>query len=89
MSGLFPDWVAFTPEVAARELPRLVESAERGVADIEASDPLGFEDLEWRLEDATRPLWECWGMVAHMASVMNSEEWRRIEEDFQPKIVEF
>ena len=85
----FPDWGAFTPEVAARELPRLLESAERVVADIEASEPECFEDLEWRLEDATRPLWECWGMVAHETSVMNSEEWRRIEEDFQPKIVEF
>lgn len=89
MSVHFPDWGTFTPEVAARELPRLLESAEMGVADIEASEPEGFEDLEWRLEDATRPLWECWGMVAHMTSVMNSEEWRKIEEDFQPKIVEF
>ena len=89
MKNEFPDWGAFTPEKAAEELPRLLDAAEKVVASVEASEPRTFEELEWRLEDATRPMWECWGMVAHMTSVMNSDAWRRVEEDFQPKIVEF
>ena len=85
----FPDWAAMTPERAAAELPGLLAEAEDGVAAIEASEPRTFEDLEWRLSDATRQLWERWGMVAHMASVMNSDAWRKVEEDFQPKMVAF
>ena len=89
MKCKFPDWGAYTPEFAERELPHLLEEAEKEVAEVEASNPDGFEDLEWRIEDAVRPLWECWGMVSHMASVMNSAEWRKVEDDFQPRLVAF
>ena len=78
-----------TPAYAEAELPRLLDEAEKGIAAIEASEPKTFEDLEWRLFDAMRPLTDLWGMVGHMASVMNSDGWRRLEETFQPKIVEF
>ena len=85
----FPDWAAFTPEFARSELPRLLAAAEQGVAAVEASDPKTFEELEWKLNDATRPLWNAWGMVSHLNSVMNSEAWRQLEEDFQPQMVAF
>ena len=85
----FPDWAALTPELAAERLPALLEEAERGVAAVEASEPRTFEDFEWRLSDATRPLWELWGMVAHMASVRSSDAWRGVEERFQPRLVAF
>ena len=86
---VFPDWSKLTPESAAAELPKLLAKAEKGVAQVEASDPLTFEDFQWRLNDATRELWELWGMVRHMSSVMNSDEWRKVQEEFQPKVVEF
>ena len=85
----FPDWGRMTPAYAEAELPRLLESVEKGVAAVEASAPQTFEDLEWRLADATRPLVELWGMVMHMTSVMNSDAWRKVENDFQPAMVEF
>ncbi|MBQ3288803.1 MAG: M3 family metallopeptidase [Kiritimatiellae bacterium] len=85
----FPDWGSLTPDGAAADLTRLLDEAEKGVAAVEGSEPQAFEDLEWRLSDAVRPLWERWGMVAHMTSVMNSDAWRKIEETFQPKLVEF
>ena len=85
----FPDWECFTPEFAAAELPRLLEEAEQAVAAIEAAEPKSYEDFVWLLDDATRGLWRCWGMVAHMLGVMNSEAWRKIEENWQPKIVAF
>ena len=86
---MFPDWAAFTPEKAAADLPRIIAEAEKGVARIEASTPQTFEDLEWALADATRPLWDTWGMVGHLMSVMNSDEWRKVDEEFRPKIVAF
>ena len=91
----FPDWAGFTPEFAAAELPRLLEEAEKAVAEVEAQRSGGdaasprYEDFVWPLDDATRGLWRCWGMVAHMLGVMNSEAWRKVEEDWQPKIVAF
>ena len=85
----FPDWKDFTPEFAAAELPRLLGETEKTVAAIEAAEPKAYEDFVWPLDDATRGLWRCWGMVAHMLGVMNSEAWRKVEEEWQPKIVAF
>ena len=85
----FPDWMGFTPEFAAVELPRLIDGAEKAVAAIEAAEPKDYEDFVWTLDDATRDLWRCWGMVAHMLGTMNSEKWRKVEEEWQPKIVAF
>ena len=92
----FPDWKDFTPEFAAAELPRLLEEAEKAIAAIEAAgsgkdsaSPLSYENFVWKLDDATRGLWRCWGMVSHMLGVMNSEAWRKVEEEWQPKIVAF
>lgn len=85
----FPDWTGFTPEFAAEELPRLLEASEKAVAAIEAAEPKAYEDFVRPLDDATRGLWRCWGMVAHMLGVMNAEAWRKVEEEWQPKIVAF
>ena len=89
MKNFFPDWAGFTPEFAAAELPRLIEEAEKAVVAIEAAEPKSYEEFVWPLDDATRGLWRCWGMVAHMLGVMNSEAWRKVEEAWQPKIVAF
>ena len=93
MKADFPDWAGFTPEFAAAELPRLIDGAEKAVAAIECADrnvaAPTYEDFVWVLNDATRDLWRCWGMVAHMLGVMNSEKWRKVEEEWQPKIVAF
>ena len=53
-NGAFPDWAALTPKYAAGELPRRLAAAEAEVAALEASEPKGFEDLVWRLDDAMR-----------------------------------
>ena len=85
----FPNWSEFTPEKAAADLPRQLEAAEKRVAEIERSNPTDFEGLVWALNDATRDLHQTWGMLSHMTSVMNSDEWRRVEEELQPRMVEF
>ena len=85
----FPDWSTFTPEKVGEELPRLLDAAEKAVAALEAAKPTTYEDFVWALDDATRELWRCWGGVAHMLGVMNSAAWRKVEEEWQPKIVAF
>ena len=85
----YPDWSKFTPEYAAAALPGLIDAAEAAVRAVEADPSTGYEDFVWKLDDATRELWQHWGRVCHMLGVMNSEAWRKVEEDFQPKLVEF
>ena len=89
MKSDFFDWGAFTPESAAAEMPRILADAEKAIADIESSEPGGYESLVWRLNDAMRPLRRLWGAVSHMMSVMNSDAWRAVEEEWQPKVVAF
>ena len=89
MKNDFPDWAGFSPEFAAAELPRLLAEAETAVAAIEEEGPRTYEGLVWKLDDATRDLWHCWGMVGHMMGVMNSDAWRKVQDDFQPQIVAF
>ncbi len=85
----FPKWAELTPEVAAEKLATELVAAEAAVAAIEAAKPTTYEGLVWALEDATRVLWRTWGDVSHLFSVMNSDAWRKVEEDFLPRIVSF
>ena len=87
--SLFPDWDAFTPKFASSELERLLEVSEKDVAAVENAENASYEELVWRLDDATRDLWRVWGRVEHMLSVMNSDAWRELEEKFMPKVVAF
>ena len=87
--NVFPDWQAFTPDFAAAEIARLLDSTEKAVSALEASAPADYEHLVGRLDDVTRDLWRVWGGVGHMLGVMNSESWRTLEEKWQPKIVAF
>ena len=86
---VFFDWGGFTPERAAEDLARFLSDAEREVAAIEASKPDSYESFAWRLGDAVRPFARCWSAVSHMLSVMNSDVWRRLEEEWQGRVVEF
>jgi len=85
----FPDWEKVTPESVSAALPELLEESERAVSAVEASNPVRYEDFVWTLDDATRELWRVWGRLSHMLGVMNSEAWRKVEEEWQPKIVAF
>ena len=85
----FIDWGAFTPESVAEALPRLLKEAESSVSALESSSGATYEDFVWALDDATRGLRRTWRFVCHMQGVMNSPEWRKVEEEFQPKVIEF
>ena len=89
MNITFPDWSKLTPEMANEQLPRLLEDSEKAIAAIESSMPTTYEKLVLATNDATRKLWELWSGVSHMLGVMNSTEWREVEEKWQPLIVSF
>jgi len=89
MNYEFPNWEEITPEKITTAMASHLASAEHAVAAVEESQPRSYEDFVWRLDDATRPLWRAWGEISHMLGVMNSEAWRKVEEEWQPKVVAF
>ena len=74
----FPDWSELTPDFAAAELPKILSAAEAAVTSIEMSSPADYEGLVWKLDDATRDLWQMWGAVGHMMGVMKKNVLKKI-----------
>ena len=85
----FPDFAALTPAAARETLPRLLEEAETRVAALERAAEPTWDGRVRALADATRPLTFAWHLVEHVLGVCNSDEWRALEEAFQPEIVRF
>ena len=85
----FPDWNEFTPQFVDARMPELLAEADKAVSEIENSSPLTYDELVYKLDDATREVGRVWGMLSHMTSVMNSDEWRKLEEKYQPGMIAF
>lgn len=85
----FPDWNEFTPQFVDARMPELLAEADKAVSEIENSTPATYDELVYKLDDATREVGRVWGMLSHMTSVMNSDEWRKLEEKFQPGMIAF
>ena len=89
MTNEFPKWAELTAERANADIPRLLAEAEKAVAQIESKNPSTYEELVWKLDDATRELWHLWGAVHHLQSTVNSPEWRETIERHQGALVAF
>ena len=85
----FPDFPAMTPAAAREALPLLLASAESEVDRLEREATPGWSTFVEPLSDATRPLVDAWGLVGHLSSVCNSDEWRSLEAEYIPKLVAF
>lgn len=85
----FPDWSVFTAEAVTAELPQIIADANVAVESIEAMSGHTYETLVWRLNDATRKLYHYWGQISHLLGVMNSPEWRAVEEKFRDEVIAF
>lgn len=89
MKQEFPRWEEITPEMANEAVPRLIEEAEERISEIEDASPSSYEELVWKLDDATRELWRLWGAVCHLQSVVNSDAWRDAVSRNQASLVAF
>ncbi len=85
----FPDFPSMTPSMAEEALVKLLAEAKTAVDDLEANAVPTWEGFVIALDDATRPVSEAWGLVGHLLSVSNSEEWRDLQAKFQGEIVAF
>jgi len=89
MNETFPRWNELTPESVSSEMPALLASAEAAVAAVERGDSARYEDFVWPLDDALRDITLAWKQIRHMLGVMNSPEWRNVEEAFRGRVVAF
>lgn len=85
----YPAFDRMTPENAEPAFESLLAEATRAVDALERSHTPTWTGLMRPLHDACHPLFDAWGLLGHMLSVMNSEAWRRVHEALQPALVAF
>lgn len=78
-----------TPENASAAFARLLPEAREAVDALEAGFAPTWPGLMQPLHDACHPLFDAWGLLNHMLSVMNSDAWRKVQEALQPDVVAF
>ncbi|MDX9868473.1 MAG: M3 family metallopeptidase [Kiritimatiellia bacterium] len=84
-----PPFDRLTPEAAAEDFPRLLADAHAAVTKVEQALTPSWAGLIRPLHDACHPLFDAWGLLSHMLSVMNSDAWRQVQERLQPEIIAF
>ena len=84
-----PRFDVITPTLAAEALPALLAEGRQAVAALEKCATPTWDGFLIPLHLATKPLWYAWGIVGHELSVMNSQEWRDVDNRFRPEIVNF
>ena len=87
--GSFPAFDAITPDAAREALPALLEKAKADVAELEKSCIPTWEGRVAALTNAMAPLQRAWHLVSHALSTCNSDAWRSVHDEFQPRVVEF
>lgn len=85
----YPAFDRMTPENAAPAFDNLFAEARAAVDALEKNGKPTWAGLVRPLHDACHPLYDAWGMLCHMLSVMNSEAWRSVQETVQPDLVAF
>jgi len=85
----YPPFDQMTPEEAKTDFPRLLEQSYAAVEARERNIVPTWAGLMRPLHDACHPLFDAWGLLGHMLSVMNSDAWRSVQEALQPAIVAF
>ena len=85
----YPAFDHMTPENAEPAIRRMLGETRTAVDALEASATPTWAGLVKPLHDTCHPLFDAWGLLSHMLSVMNSKSWRSVQEALQPEIVAF
>ncbi len=82
-----PKYDAMTPALAEALLEESLPQAEAAFAEVEKRCKTTWQDLMVAPDLAVRVPFETWGALTHLTSVINSDEWRAVEEKYQPRII--
>jgi len=86
----YPAFDQMTPDNAKDAFRQLLPEARAAVDALEQDiNPTTWQGLMTALYNACHPLYDAWGLLNHLLSVVNSEAWREAQESIQPEIVAF
>lgn len=85
----YPAFDRMTPSQAQEAFAVLLPRAREAMDAIEQKRPTTWDGLVTARYEACRPLDDAWGILNHLLSVMNSDDWRKVQESVQPDIVAF
>jgi oligopeptidase A len=84
-----PAFDRMAPEHAAPAVRARLAEAEAAVARLEETAAPTWDGLMDPLYRACHPLYDAWGLISHLLSVMNGEAWRQAHDALQPELVAF
>lgn len=85
----YPDFARIRPEQVEPAMRALLAEATEAVDRLERDLTPTWDGLMDPLYRACEPVSESWGIVTHLLSVCNNEDWRRAHDAIQPDIVAF
>lgn len=85
----FPEYDKIKPEHVKPAIDQLIKEAEAAMAKAEAAPEVSWEFVINTRNEICRKLTRSFGVISHMMSVCNSEEWREAYEAVLPDIITF
>lgn len=85
----YPPFDRMSPANAEEAFAHLLPETNAAIDALEATFTPTWNGLMQPLHDACHPLYDAWGLLNHMLSVMNSAAWRHVQEAVQPEVVAF
>ncbi len=89
LTDQLPAFDRITPALAEETIPRILATAEKQLAQLEAEATASWDGCMEPLFALMEPLDYAWGIVSHLHSTMNTPDWRRVHETLQPQVVAF
>ncbi len=83
-----PNYAAMTPELCEQALREALPKAERAFAFVEKQLDISWRGLVLAPMQALRAPFSVWAILSHLTSVIQNEAWRKVEETWQPAIIE-
>lgn len=84
-----PRYAAMTPTLCREALEIALPDAERAMVMVEKQLDITWQGLVINPLIAVRKIFGIWGYLCHLTAVINNDEWRAVQEEWQPKIVVF
>ena len=86
----YPEFDKMTPQAAEDALELLLSEAHTSVDTLlSGNSKPTWAGLITPLYNAAKDLSDAWGLLNHMLSVLNNDEWRRVQEKIMPEIIKF
>ncbi|MFO7936870.1 MAG: M3 family metallopeptidase [Kiritimatiellia bacterium] len=85
----YPAFDKMTPAAAENAIQKLLKESSDAVDKLEKQFDPSWQGLICALHNAQKDLYDAWGLLNHMLSVMNNNNWRSVHKKLLPEIIRF